>query len=438
MVLLDLKRRVLEAPDDAEARTDLAEALYAERDLAGALKQLEKALTLDPDRSRTLRLAHRVYLAAQEPKAARKALEHLCDVEPNDGAVLELLADDALENERLDDALVVLLDALELGPPAPQRFEKAITIAARTGRKQLARKLVERALLAMPTDAALHEARRRVLVAQGEDDVWDLVGALAEVEPLAGVRDAVLRRELDRARAGLVHAAEQHRHRAEWHLLRAEVFRLEGKEDKAAASVRQAEAITGSKLVWGRLAERVRLGEPRRMGVLGWSPWRGAVSPLEAVAVAGTGSLYFSGNVHGSGLEAGRVAHSLLKAQAVTLGLGAAPLSHDLHFNFTDVDLGKEGTSSGLALTLAGHSAFSRTPLRPWLGATGTITLSGEVGRIDGVHEKLTAAALEGLTRVLVPRVNRPEVDALPARVRRRLEVRFVGTLQEALVLAHD
>ena len=53
-----------------------------------------------------------------------------------------------------------------------------------------------------------------------------------------------------------------------------------------------------------------------KIGVLGWTPSGGAVSPLEAVAVVGHGQLIISSNVGQVGREAGKVAISCLKYKA--------------------------------------------------------------------------------------------------------------------------
>ncbi|MHB8877168.1 MAG: S16 family serine protease, partial [Myxococcaceae bacterium] len=192
----------------------------------------------------------------------------------------------------------------------------------------------------------------------------------------------------------------------------------------------------GSPVVCGGLAARVRQGHYRRIGALGWTPVGGLVSPLEAVAVQGRGELFFSGNVKGTGLDAGRVSYHCLKAKAQALGIEAAVRERDLHLNFTDSDWGKDGLSSGLALALAGLAAFSGRRVRARLGATGVLTLSGEVQQVGGIHEKLTAAHLDGIRRVLLPRANRADAERLPSRVRRELELVFVASLDDALAPA--
>lgn len=170
-----------------------------------------------------------------------------------------------------------------------------------------------------------------------------------------------------------------------------------------------------------------------RIGVLGWTPKGGAVSPLEAVAVSGRGELIFSGNVGPTGKEAGTVAFSCLKARARDLQIDQLVTTNDLHLHFTDTEFGKDGPSSGLALVLAGISAYTQRPLKANLAATGEITIMGEVKPVGGIHEKVVAAHLVGIRTVLLPRRNLREGRDLPDEVAAKMELIYVDSVAEAI-----
>ncbi|HEX4458908.1 MAG TPA: S16 family serine protease, partial [Polyangia bacterium] len=173
-----------------------------------------------------------------------------------------------------------------------------------------------------------------------------------------------------------------------------------------------------------------------KLGVLGWSALGGAVSPLEAVAVAGRGQLVCSGNLGALGREAAMVAFSCLKLLAPATSLAARIATHDLHLHFGDSDIGKDGPSAGLALWLAAYSALAQRPLRASLAATGELTLHGEVKAVGGVHEKLVAARLAGVRTVLMPRRNANALAKLPAEVTAKLAIVLVDSVTEALAHA--
>jgi ATP-dependent Lon protease len=137
--------------------------------------------------------------------------------------------------------------------------------------------------------------------------------------------------------------------------------------------------------------------------------------------------------VHGSGLEAAQVVHAALKAGARALGLGNTVSEHDLHIHYVDTELHKDGPSAGLALALACVSALRGRALPPMLAASGELTLHGGVRSVAGLHEKLTAARLHGVTRVLLPAATLFDVRALSPDVTRGLTLAFVDSIQQAV-----
>jgi ATP-dependent Lon protease len=191
----------------------------------------------------------------------------------------------------------------------------------------------------------------------------------------------------------------------------------------------------------GALRARRKHAGPRptgvgRIGVLGWGPRGGVVSPVEAMCVPGKGEILFTGNVGTIGREAAQVAVSCVKARASDLGIAARVTTTDLHLHFTDMDLAKDGASSGLALALAALSAYQELALVPALAATGQITVSGAVKPVSGLHEKLVASCLAGIRTVLLPRRCILDLEDLPREVRRRVTLHGVDSLPEAIELA--
>jgi len=66
---------------------------------------------------------------------------------------------------------------------------------------------------------------------------------------------------------------------------------------------------------------------------------------------------------------------------------------------------------------------------------TGEITLRGNVLPIGGLKEKMLAARRAGITTVIVPRLNKKELDEIPAPLKRGLEVHMVDQVEEVLRL---
>ena len=68
---------------------------------------------------------------------------------------------------------------------------------------------------------------------------------------------------------------------------------------------------------------------------------------------------------------------------------------------------------------------------------TGEITLTGRVLPVGGIKEKVLAARRLGITHVLVPLLNRKNIDEdLSEELRRDLTIHYVTTVDEVLDLA--
>jgi ATP-dependent Lon protease len=64
---------------------------------------------------------------------------------------------------------------------------------------------------------------------------------------------------------------------------------------------------------------------------------------------------------------------------------------------------------------------------------TGEITLRGHVLPIGGLKEKLLAAQRAGVKEVLVPKENVRDLELLPERVRKDMEIVPVSSMDEVL-----
>ena len=70
------------------------------------------------------------------------------------------------------------------------------------------------------------------------------------------------------------------------------------------------------------------------------------------------------------------------------------------------------------------------------VGMTGEVTLQGLVLPIGGLKQKVLAAHAAGLTEVILPARNAPDLDEVPADVREHMTFHPVSTVHEVLALA--
>jgi ATP-dependent Lon protease len=80
----------------------------------------------------------------------------------------------------------------------------------------------------------------------------------------------------------------------------------------------------------------------------------------------------------------------------------------------------------------------SARPVRDDTAMTGEITLTGQVLPIGGLKEKALAAQRAGITRVIAPRRNEPDLEDVPEHLRRELEFVWAGDIEEVLAAALD
>ena len=86
--------------------------------------------------------------------------------------------------------------------------------------------------------------------------------------------------------------------------------------------------------------------------------------------------------------------------------------------------------STALASLLTGR------PVKHTVGMTGEVTLQGRVLPIGGLKQKVLAAHAAGLTEVILPERNAPDLDDVPAEVRGRMHFHPVKSVDEVLALA--
>ena len=86
----------------------------------------------------------------------------------------------------------------------------------------------------------------------------------------------------------------------------------------------------------------------------------------------------------------------------------------------------KDGPTAGVTMTTALASLLSGRPVRSDVAMTGEVSLTGRVLPIGGVKQKLLAAHRAGITTVLLPKRNEPDLDDVPESVREQLTVHLV------------
>jgi ATP-dependent Lon protease len=163
----------------------------------------------------------------------------------------------------------------------------------------------------------------------------------------------------------------------------------------------------------------------------------GDVLFIEATAMDGEPGLTLTGQLGDVMKESAHIALSYLRSHAADLGIDPALLANRrLHLHVPAGAVPKDGPSAGITMATALASLVSGRTVRPDIGMTGELTLSGRVLPIGGVKQKLLAAHRAGLTEVIIPARNEPDLDDVPEEVRAGLKIHPLTDVADVIRLA--
>jgi ATP-dependent Lon protease len=135
--------------------------------------------------------------------------------------------------------------------------------------------------------------------------------------------------------------------------------------------------------------------------------------------------------------ESAQIALSYLRSHGAELELPVGDLKdRGVHVHVPAGAVPKDGPSAGVTMTTALASLLSGRLVRSDVAMTGEVSLTGRVLPIGGVKQKLLAAHRAGITTVLIPKRNEPDLEDVPENVREALSIHLVADVREALELA--
>ncbi len=163
----------------------------------------------------------------------------------------------------------------------------------------------------------------------------------------------------------------------------------------------------------------------------------GDVLFVEATRMQGKEGLVLTGQLGDVMKESARIALSYVHSHAHELGIDEDSFENaSFHVHVPAGAVPKDGPSAGITMGTALASLLTGRPVKHTIGMTGELTLQGRVLPIGGLKQKVLAAHAAGLTDVIIPERNRPDLEDVPADVREKLSFHPVMNLDEALELA--
>jgi ATP-dependent Lon protease len=163
----------------------------------------------------------------------------------------------------------------------------------------------------------------------------------------------------------------------------------------------------------------------------------GDVLFVEAAAMPGKGSLVLTGQLGDVMKESVRIALTYVQSHAADLHIDERAFDgREFHVHVPAGAIPKDGPSAGVTMVTALASLLTGRPVKSTVGMTGEVTLQGRVLPIGGLKQKVLAAHAAGLTEVILPERNAPDLDDLPADVREHMQFHAVSSVEEVLALA--
>ena len=181
-----------------------------------------------------------------------------------------------------------------------------------------------------------------------------------------------------------------------------------------------------------------RMSRPGVATGVAWTETGGDVLFIEATLLpGGNQNIILTGQLGNVMQESARAALSHLRARAGELGIPPDFLAkHDLHVHVPAGAIPKDGPSAGVTMATAILSAARNRAVRQDVAMTGEITLSGLVLPVGGIREKALAARRFGIKTFILPALNEPDLEELPAEIRREMTFVPVETLEQVVKVA--
>ncbi|MGE5217109.1 MAG: endopeptidase La [Chloroflexota bacterium] len=209
----------------------------------------------------------------------------------------------------------------------------------------------------------------------------------------------------------------------------------EGVKEKVTIAPQSVSSYLGPQKFFNEIALRTSL--PGVATGLAWTQFGGDILFVEATKMRGDGRLILTGQLGDVMKESAQAALSLAKSRAELLGIDPKLFKeNDLHIHIPAGAIPKDGPSAGVTLFVALVSLLTGRRISKDVAMTGEISLRGLVLPVGGIKEKMLAAKRAGITCVLLPELNRRDLEDIPPTGRQGIRFEFLQTVDDALRLA--
>jgi len=170
---------------------------------------------------------------------------------------------------------------------------------------------------------------------------------------------------------------------------------------------------------------------------MAYTIYGGEILYIESALSHGKGNLTLTGNLGNVMKESATTALTFLKAHASDLSVDDKVFDHwNVHLHIPEGATPKDGPSAGVTMLTTLASLFTQKKVKPFLSMTGEITLRGKVLPVGGIKEKILAAKRAGMKEIILPDVNRKDIEEIEQDFIGNLKFHYVTDMKEVLNLA--
>jgi ATP-dependent Lon protease len=160
----------------------------------------------------------------------------------------------------------------------------------------------------------------------------------------------------------------------------------------------------------------------------------GALQRFEVIADKGKGRLNPLGSMMRIMRESLKAAYEYISHNQKALGIDVDfKKDYDITVLATQMGIPKEGASAGITILTGLVSALTKKPVRNDVAMTGEITVLGKILQVEGIQEKILAAADAGIKTVYIPSGNEKDLQLLPPAIKNKLTIKLVSEVKEVL-----
>ena len=167
---------------------------------------------------------------------------------------------------------------------------------------------------------------------------------------------------------------------------------------------------------------------------LAWTEVGGDTLQIEVSIMPGKGELELTGQMGEVMKESAGIGISYIRTIAEKYDIKPEYFKeHDFHIHIPEGAVPKDGPSAGITMATAVLSAITEKKVDAKVAMTGEITLRGKVLPIGGLREKLLAARVAGIKKVLIPKDNEKDMEEITQEIIGDMEILYMEDMKDVI-----